>query len=803
MKKVGEQNMNKRTCNAYILLAFLFFITLPAYGGGPLPSIHPDKGEFKPAPGGTTGQFSFSFAESNPIEQAALLDQVYEGYSLIIMNNTNIASANQARDYVISKGGKIAILVPPHIMLGWISEELSKRLIGMYGIESIIKTPIDLNTLQYRDEKTVAAVVFFNAVSSGYQSAEMAASLTEQGMPLINDALEKPPIINPPNATLAPAPGYSDSMTGTVAVCLFFIESNGSIDPNLYTWNATDQQNTYNRALSGLSWWADQAATRGITLSFTIYSETSPVTQQGYEPILHASWNDDALWINQIMANLGYSTGDKFSRVTAFNSWFKNYAGTDWAYSVFIGYNPSPAPSTFTDGYMAYAYYGGPYVQELFINGGWGESNFGFVLTHETGHIFWACDEYYQAGYGGCTSCGVCQVSGPRPSVLNGNCEYCNPSAVACMMRAIDYQLCTFTPPQIGWITASCIDVIPSSGSQGTTLDMTIAGSNTHFAPASLVSFSCTGITVNSTTVNSLTHLIANITIASNAPLGGCDVSVVTGSETITCSGANGAFAVAPDNVQLLVREYYLDILDREPDQGGLDFWTNGITHTSTTLGIYIGEGFQAEARLFFTCQEYQDKNKTDSEFVTDLYQTFLQREPDQDGLNYWVSQLSQGLTRDILITTFAYCDEFKAYMTTQFGADTTRPENNMVNDFYRGFLNRFPDDGGFNSWLTQMRQAQCTGQAAVRDLSYQLSSLFVNSAEYAGRNRNNAQYVEDLYNAILKRGADPAGFQAWVNNLNNGMTRQQALQVFHRQHRVSGESGCGDSGRVPAVNMI
>ena len=117
--------------------------------------------------------------------------------------------------------------------------------------------------------------------------------------------------------------------------------------------------------------------------------------------------------------------------------------------------------------------------------------------------------------------------------------------------------------------------------------------------------------------------------------------------------------------------------------------------------------------------------------------------------------------------------------MTTQFGADTTRPENNMVNDFYRGFLNRFPDDGGFNSWLTQMRQAQCTGQAAVRDLSYQLSSLFVNSVEYAGRNRNNAQYAEDLYNAILKRGADPAGFQAWVNNLNSGMTRQQALKFF------------------------
>ena len=186
---------------------------------------------------------------------------------------------------------------------------------------------------------------------------------------------------------------------------------------------------------------------------------------------------------------------------------------------------------------------------------------------------------------------------------------------------------------------------------------------------------------------------------------------------------------------------------------------------------------------------------------MTDLYQTFLQREPDAGGVTYWTGQLSAGLTRDMLITTFAYCDEFKAYMTTQFGADTTRPENNMVNDFYRGFLNRFPDDGGFNSWLTQMRQAQCTGQAAVRDLSYQLSSLFVNSGEYAGRNRNNAQYAEDLYNAILKRGADPAGFQAWVNNLNNGMTRQQALKFFTDSTEFQAQGGCGDSGRVSAIN--
>ena len=84
----------------------------------------------------------------------------HQGYTLILMNNTDIASANQARDYVISQGGRIAILSPPHVMLGWISPELSTNLIGKYGIEYITQSPIDLNKLKYQDDQTLALASF-------------------------------------------------------------------------------------------------------------------------------------------------------------------------------------------------------------------------------------------------------------------------------------------------------------------------------------------------------------------------------------------------------------------------------------------------------------------------------------------------------------------------------------------------------------------------------------------------------------------------------------------------------------------
>jgi hypothetical protein len=404
--------------------------------------------------------WTFSFAHPD-IEKASTFSTAWvEGYTLILMNNTDIASVNQARDYVMSKGAKIAILSRPHVILGWVSPEIAPELLGKHGIEFITQSPVDLKELKYQDEQTLATASFFNSVASGSMSKEIMASRSIRGRPLINDALEHPTINqkdylkNLHNLGIAPSPGNSDSMTGTVAVCLFFVESDGSIDPDTYTWNSTDWWNTYNRAASGLSWWASQAPFYGASVSFDLlFAVSNPdgrTFEQGYEPVLHSS-DEDYAWINAIMTKLGYTSGDKYAKVTAWNTHIKQSWNDDWAFSVFIGYNPSPAPDTFTNGNFAYAHKGGPYAQLLFNNDGWGESNFGQVLTHETGHIFWACDEYYQANYGGCTSCGVCASDGPRPTILNGNCEYCNTNAILCMMRGNDYLLCPHTPYQIGW----------------------------------------------------------------------------------------------------------------------------------------------------------------------------------------------------------------------------------------------------------------------------------------------------------------------------------------------------------------
>ncbi|MBI5676698.1 MAG: DUF4214 domain-containing protein [Nitrospirae bacterium] len=225
---------------------------------------------------------------------------------------------------------------------------------------------------------------------------------------------------------------------------------------------------------------------------------------------------------------------------------------------------------------------------------------------------------------------------------------------------------------------------------------------------------------------------------------------------------------------------YYNSILNRAPEPGGAEGWTSEIQRIDV-LGIDIKEGFIALGKLFFNSGEYLAMNTTSNEYVTDLYETFLGRTPTQGEADYWAGKLSGGLTRNILMNYFIFSAEFKQYMDGLFGDTTVRPEYNLVNDLYRGFLSRLPDNGGFNYWLGEMQTAQCNGNAqAIRDLTSQIALNFLQSQEYADRNTSNSECIEDYYNGILRRGADLAGYLYWLGELDGGVyTRAEMLQLY------------------------
>jgi len=408
------------------------------------------------------------------------------GYALILVNAGSNAELADSRDFIISQGGRVAIVVPPHAIMGWISPETDSNLLGRHGIHSIYRSPVVSAPQGFRDRETLTTLSAFNDIVSGRMAKRRLRESrlpvgAEAGRPGMIDALPHPSLdknnvmrnlrlLGAEQSVLGiqstVTPQYfsnSDVMDGSVAVAVFMVESNGGIDPNTYTWSQSDIASTEAAVLDGLNWWVEQSRAFNLArpLHFTLLFKepTSSVCQIPYEPVTRPA-SDTQLWINQVMVNAGSTSGDVFERVAAYDQVIRDQNHADWAYSMFIAYNPAPAPSAFTDGRASWAYIGGPYTISLFRSYGWPLSR---IATHESGHIFFACDEYYQPGNLVCSCTCAPEV---RPDAVNGNCQdiACGHSSTECIMRLNELALCPFTVAQIGW-TSSVPRPAPSAPS--------------------------------------------------------------------------------------------------------------------------------------------------------------------------------------------------------------------------------------------------------------------------------------------------------------------------------------------------
>lgn len=82
---------------------------------------------------------------------------------------------------------------------------------------------------------------------------------------------------------------------------------------------------------------------------------------------------------------------------------------------------------------------------------------------------------------------------------------------------------------------------------------------------------------------------------------------------------------------------------------------------------------------------------------VLRLYRAFFNREPDIGGVSYWINQYNNGATLDDLAWGFSNSTEFR----TTYGAQLTNAE--FLDIVYRNVLDRAPDQEGFDYWLGEM----------------------------------------------------------------------------------------------------
>ncbi len=113
------------------------------------------------------------------------------------------------------------------------------------------------------------------------------------------------------------------------------------------------------------------------------------------------------------------------------------------------------------------------------------------------------------------------------------------------------------------------------------------------------------------------------------------------------------------------VTRLYDTALDRQPDDAGLVFWTNVLRTGVADLDDL--------AELFVASPEFRDRygDLGRGEFVALLYRNTLDREADPEGLAFWTANLESGrLDREDVVLAFSESPEHVAKIGPVSGGD-------------------------------------------------------------------------------------------------------------------------------------
>ena len=98
-------------------------------------------------------------------------------------------------------------------------------------------------------------------------------------------------------------------------------------------------------------------------------------------------------------------------------------------------------------------------------------------------------------------------------------------------------------------------------------------------------------------------------------------------------------------------RRLYTTCLCRNADENGLMAWARQLANQRDS-----GRG---AAHGFFFSNEFINQNVSNEDYVTRLYRTFMNREPEQAGYEAWVARLNEGASREEVFDGFAQSIEF------------------------------------------------------------------------------------------------------------------------------------------------
>jgi hypothetical protein len=190
-------------------------------------------------------------------------------------------------------------------------------------------------------------------------------------------------------------------MLGTAVVTPVFLESNGGFDADIETWNSQDIDEVLGKIEEAMDWWVESLAQLNTVHNLSFVIDTTFAIdpfETIYEPINRPS-NDYVLYVNEFLQSQGATTGNIEREIRSFNHSQREKFDTDWSFTIFVANSEFQNSQDQMGGQFAP---GGSFRRAFAFAGGLfmvvPSSRPASTFAHETGHIFWARDEYPGGG---------------------------------------------------------------------------------------------------------------------------------------------------------------------------------------------------------------------------------------------------------------------------------------------------------------------------------------------------------------------------------------------------------------------
>ncbi|NKB87739.1 MAG: hypothetical protein GKS06_05915 [Acidobacteria bacterium] len=364
--------------------------------------------------------------------------------ALFVLDASSYEDTLRAEEAIELAGGRVELIFPNRVIIGQIDRasvaEL-RRDDTIQGVEFGEVAPRAGLARPNSEERT--AIDFWNELVTAppVQRTEHLEHFMMEGA-----ARPAPPMHPSLRARLNAEQVLTPKMSGKIALMVFFVESDGKIDPETENWG-NDWKMIKKQVVTGLKFWTSNAP-KSEGLKFVLKFTKPKKAKVSYEPINRSS-SEEGLWISELMTKKGFPDSRVGSGATYFDQVFahnaklaKKFKTTGGAVSEFVVASKNDADHKFTDGAFGYAYLGGWFTVMTYGNNGWGPERFNLVQAHENGHLTGeALDEYASSG----CSCGETNPKG----VKNKNCAAC--SAASCVMKDNSAPICKWTRKQLGW----------------------------------------------------------------------------------------------------------------------------------------------------------------------------------------------------------------------------------------------------------------------------------------------------------------------------------------------------------------